>query len=31
MRSGPRGGKATLIPLDLADGKAIDALGPYAL
>lgn len=23
-----RGGKATLIPLDLADGKAIDALGP---
>src|SRR4030067_2229929 len=22
------GGKATLIPLDLADGKAIDALGP---
>jgi NAD(P)-dependent dehydrogenase (short-subunit alcohol dehydrogenase family) len=26
IRSG--GGKATLIPLDLADGKAIDALGP---
>lgn len=23
-----RGGKASLIPLDLADGKAIDALGP---
>ena len=22
------GGKATLMPLDLADGKAIDALGP---
>jgi NAD(P)-dependent dehydrogenase (short-subunit alcohol dehydrogenase family) len=25
---GALGGKATLIPLDLADGKAIDALGP---
>ncbi len=25
---GGHGGKATLIPLDLADGKAIDALGP---
>ena len=23
-----QGGKASLIPLDLADGKAIDALGP---
>ena len=27
-RSGQRGGKATLIPLELADGKSIDALGP---
>ncbi len=27
-RIGAGGGKATLIPLDLADGKAIDALGP---
>ncbi len=27
-RSGLRGGKATLIPLELADGKSIDALGP---
>ena len=27
-RLSKEGGKATLIPLDLADGKAIDALGP---